>query len=145
MWQHYTLLKLNRLIALTVLSMTDTAMKKTVTRAAATVRATYRPKHSLDIQNQYCLSCLACSFTNPTEWPFPLLTSITSIFSNICTLLVRTMVTASWVQCYRNKAATQGTCSGDLLTARAEEKATFMSRSGGQITTQALQGELTEN
>lgn len=41
---------------------------------------------------------------------------------------LRTMVTVSWVQYYRKR----GACTADLLTARAEEKATFMSRSGGQ-------------
>lgn len=88
--------------------MTDTAAIKTITVAAAKIRATYYRTHSLDIQNQYCLSCLACSYTCPTEWPFPFLTSITSIFSNTCTLRVGTMVTASWVQYYRKR----GSCLG---------------------------------
>lgn len=78
---------------------------------AAKMRATYGlTLHGLDIQNQYCLSCLACSYTCLSDPLFPLLTSITSVFSHTCTLLVGTMLTASRVQSHRKR----GSCSGSL-------------------------------
>lgn len=45
----------------------------------------------------------------------------------------------------KKRARAQGVGTADLPSARAEEKATFMIRSGGQITAHALQGELSEN
>lgn len=88
--------------------MSNKATIETITATAAKLRATHCRTHGLDIQNQYSPSCLGCSNTSSTQWTFHLLTSITSVFSKICILLVRTMFAASRVQRHRKKGSSWG-------------------------------------